>query len=547
MSFTQANGNPFLKATRERINIRLALCGPTGSGKTYTALGVASTIAKKMGSRVAVIDTENRSADRYADVFDFDRVVLSQFAPESYEQMIHAAASAKYGVLVIDSFSHAWDGPDGMLERVDQIAAQSRSGNTFQAWGKATPVFRALIQTLLNFPGHLIVTMRTKMEYVLEDDAHGKKIPKKVGMAPIMRAGVEYEFDVCADMDLDHTMVITKSRCFALANKVMSKPGPAFAESLFTWANQGEVPAPPKIVYTTPAATTSSTPADTPNAATCASGEPAPAPHAIPSEPPADPQADLEKMRKKRCIVEYTKFFHGDTKAALDHAAKLLKRPLGNSRSITADEAQFLLDSVTTTYQDGAPAKTPEAATTTDMEKVVAPPVDPPAMTDANRDAMLDKIHLLSTNFGADMRDMASSILGREIIGPVFKSLSDEDLVIVLNRLQEINAQRESNAGLTTATTNPTTEKPAAKPPASAPVVEKITPTQVLMKINTLCREMGALSAEQMLDVVSKRIGRRIFRLTELSGDESQKIATDLEYCKTHAMSPTAVLDEISF
>jgi len=232
----------FKKAERKGLKARLALCGPTGSGKTYTALGIAVTLAE--GGKVAVIDTERASADRYADKFDFDTCPLTSFSPEAYGEAIKDAAKNGYSALVIDSLSHAWDGADGMLERVDSIAKRSNSKNTFTAWGEGTPLHRRLIDQILDFPGHVIVTMRSKMEYIIEDNGKGKLAPRKVGMAPVQRQGVEYEFDIVGDMDQEHNIIITKSRAFDLADKVVNRPGKQFAETILKWAKGNSTPVP---------------------------------------------------------------------------------------------------------------------------------------------------------------------------------------------------------------------------------------------------------------------------------------------------------------
>lgn len=232
----------FKSAERKNLNIRLALCGPTGSGKTFTALGIALTLAD--GGKVAVIDTERSSADRYADKFAFDSLCLESFSPENYITAIEAAAAEKYPVLVIDSLSHAWDGQDGLLEKVEMISARSKSGNPFNAWGQATPIQRRMVDAILSYPGHIIITMRSKMEYVQErNESTGKTTIKKVGLAPVQRQGIEYEFDLVGELDTEHVLVMTKSRAADLADRIFPKPGKKFAEEVLTWAKGGKKPA----------------------------------------------------------------------------------------------------------------------------------------------------------------------------------------------------------------------------------------------------------------------------------------------------------------
>jgi|TARA_R110000824_G_scaffold94756_2_gene228387 hypothetical protein len=217
--------------------------GPAGAGKTYTAL----TVAAELGERIAVLDTERGSASKYADKFSFDVVELESFDPRRYVEVIEAADQAGYQVLVIDSLSHAWTGKGGALELVDQATARSKSRNSYAAWRHVTPLHNQLVDAILGCNCHVIVTMRTKTEYVLEDNGRGGKVPRKMGMAPIQRDGLDYEFDVVGDMDWEHTLVVTKSRIPDLSDQVYKKPGPAFGQALAAWVGVGAAmaPAPP--------------------------------------------------------------------------------------------------------------------------------------------------------------------------------------------------------------------------------------------------------------------------------------------------------------
>lgn len=247
----------FRPATKLKLKARIALDGPAGSGKSYTALRFAHTLAGPSG-RVAVIDTEYRSASKYTGEapdgvpFAFDVCELEHYAPSTYTNVIREAGKAGYDVLVIDSLSHAWDGTGGALDQVDRKAAASRSGNSFAAWRDVTPMHREMVETILACPAHVIVTMRSKMGYEMETDERGKVKPVKIGLKPIQREGVEYEFDVVGDMDLDHMLLVSKSRCSALDGARAVKPGAAFIQPLLTWLSEGvETPA---IVPTNPPA-----------------------------------------------------------------------------------------------------------------------------------------------------------------------------------------------------------------------------------------------------------------------------------------------------
>ncbi len=229
----------FKKAVKKKMPGRLALCGPTGSGKTFSALRIATGMLLP-GERFAVMDSERRSASKYADMFDFDVEELETHSPDTYITAIETAAKARIPVLVIDSLSHAWMGKDGALEQVDKIAKRSQSGNSFVAWRDVTPMHNRLVDAILNYPGHVIVTMRSKMEYVLEDNGHGKKTPRKIGMAPEQRQGMEYEFDVVGDMNLDNEIIITKTRCPKFKGLILKEPGEDFGKAFLEWLNAGK-------------------------------------------------------------------------------------------------------------------------------------------------------------------------------------------------------------------------------------------------------------------------------------------------------------------
>ncbi len=226
----------FTKATKKASKARVAFEGPSGSGKTYTAL----TTACALGQRVALIDTEHRSASLYADEFDFDTLELDSYDPQLLTEALAAAAMAGYDALVIDSLSHFWMGTDGMLEQVDRAARRSAGGNTFGGWKEMRPTERRMIEAMLAYPGHLIATLRTKTEWVVEENDRGKKVPKKIGLKAEQREGLEYEFTLVGTMDLDNTLVVTKSRCKALSGAVINRPDAGFGRTLGDWLQDGE-------------------------------------------------------------------------------------------------------------------------------------------------------------------------------------------------------------------------------------------------------------------------------------------------------------------
>lgn len=230
----------FKKAVRSKSKLRLAIDGPSGAGKTVTALRFACTL----GKRIAVIDSENGSAAKYQGTdfeggrpIEFDVLELSKYSPTDYTAAIEEAGREGYDVLVIDSLSHAWAGEGGALELKDRQADSERS--SFTAWKTITPMHNRMVEAILKSPCHVIATMRSKTEYVLEVNERGKQVPRKVGTAPIQRPGMEYEFDIYGSMDHAHILTVTKSRCPAVADQVVAKPGAEFMRAVAAWLESG--------------------------------------------------------------------------------------------------------------------------------------------------------------------------------------------------------------------------------------------------------------------------------------------------------------------
>lgn len=246
-------------AVKERLKARVAIDGPTGSGKTWTALQWATILATRPDGTLApigCIDTENRSAAYYAPtpgreikrlqpwdppyVFKHFKAV-APYDPRILASMMDAAEEdlGEDGVMVIDSLTHYYAGEGGTLDIVDDAGSRAH-GNKFAGWKEGTPAQRYMLDRIVHAPYHVIVTMRSKMEWVLDVAANGKTSPRKVGMAPEQRAGIEYEFTVVVDMDLEHRLVVGKSRCDEVADAVAPK-GRSFevAQKFAAWLGSG--------------------------------------------------------------------------------------------------------------------------------------------------------------------------------------------------------------------------------------------------------------------------------------------------------------------
>lgn len=236
-------------AVRAQSKLRLAITGPSGYGKTYTAL----RIAKGIGPKVAVLDCEHGKAALYAPAtpgaplkpgeFTFETEAPTSFPVEACIRFIRECEEGGYDVAIIDGFSQFWQGPGGLLEQNDNTAA-SKGTSTFDAWRVTTPKYHKLISALLTAKVHVICTMRVKMEYVAESSSSGKiERVKKLGLAPIQRDSTEYEFDFGLDMNAEHNGTVSKSHYLALPDgQYIEKPGEALGAQIAAWLTEGVAP-----------------------------------------------------------------------------------------------------------------------------------------------------------------------------------------------------------------------------------------------------------------------------------------------------------------
>jgi len=194
----------FKKAERKRSKARVAICGPSGSGKSYSAL----LVAKGLGGKVAAIDTENGSLSLYSHLLSFDVLELeAPYTPERYIEALKEAEKAGYDTLILDSITHEWIGKGGLLEIHDAMP-----GNSWANWSKVTPRHQKFIEAMIQSKCNIIATMRTKTEYV-ENEKNGKKTIEKAGAAPQQRDGMDYEFTLCLDVQQqNHIASASKDR-----------------------------------------------------------------------------------------------------------------------------------------------------------------------------------------------------------------------------------------------------------------------------------------------------------------------------------------------
>ena len=225
----------FRKAERRKAKLRLAITGPAGSGKTYGAL----MIAQGLGGRIAMIDTENGSGDLYANVCDYDvETLTAPYTVQKYLAAIHEAENSGYDVLIIDSLSHAWNGEGGLLDMHNTITKNMKSGNSYVAWGQITPWQNRLIETMLGSRCHIIATMRSKTDYAQLQNDRGRTEIRKVGLAPVQRDGMDYEFTIVFDLSMEHTVTVSKDRTSMFDRQVFTIT-PDTGRLLLDWLNTG--------------------------------------------------------------------------------------------------------------------------------------------------------------------------------------------------------------------------------------------------------------------------------------------------------------------
>ena len=230
------------KAKREKIYVKIALMAPSGGGKTYGSLrlatGMAEEIKKETGkdARILMANTEAKRGYYYANEFDYDIVDIdAPHNPEKYVELIEFAVKEGYDILIIDSSSHEWEGKGGCLELHQQ------AGGQYQSWKSVTPRHNKFISAIADSPIHIIATMRGKDQYEVNKDDRGKTSIQKLGVGAKQRDGFEYEFTCTflidqktntAEVQKDNTHIFDQEGPTILSEKHGIK--------IMQWANSGE-------------------------------------------------------------------------------------------------------------------------------------------------------------------------------------------------------------------------------------------------------------------------------------------------------------------
>ena len=226
------------KATRQKAKIRLGLSAVSGGGKTYSALLIGKGLAGGDLSKVAIIDTENGSADLYAHLGDYNVLTLTApFTPEKYVDAIKDCENAGMDVVIVDSITHEWDGKGGILEIHSKM-----EGNGYMNWAKLTPRHNNFIDALLQSKCHIITTVRRKQDYELTKNEKGKIEPVKVGLKEVTREGFEYELTVNLELTQRHNATASKDRTGLFIDKPEFVPSEETGKMLLDWCESGSEP-----------------------------------------------------------------------------------------------------------------------------------------------------------------------------------------------------------------------------------------------------------------------------------------------------------------
>lgn len=224
------------QASRKKAKIKMCLQGPSGSGKTMSALLIAYGLCG-IWEHIAVIDTENHSADLYDHLGAYKTVSIgAPFTPEKYIEALQLCISSGMEVVIIDSVSHEWEGSGGILDIHGRM-----QGNSYTNWAVVTPRHNAFVQAMLQSPVHIIGTIRSKQDYVLSE-RNGKVVPEKVGLKGVTRDGMDYEFTLVFDINMKHYATASKDRTRLFIDKPEFKPGIDTGSSILAWCNEGIAP-----------------------------------------------------------------------------------------------------------------------------------------------------------------------------------------------------------------------------------------------------------------------------------------------------------------
>ena len=197
----------YTRAVRGRFAPLLMLSGPSGTGKTYSALRLAKGMAGRDG-KIFVADTDNSRAKLYAEEFDFMHLDLREpFRPMLFENAAKAAQAQHASVLVVDNFAAEWNGPGGVLEwheeELSRMAGDDqarRESLKMVAWGRVKPPHKHMYQRLYQLNMAIILCCSAERKIAMikqtEGKSKGKVIPVDQGFQPIGDKDAAYAMTV---------------------------------------------------------------------------------------------------------------------------------------------------------------------------------------------------------------------------------------------------------------------------------------------------------------------------------------------------------------
>lgn len=225
------------KAEKQKVKIKIGLQGSAGSGKTYSAIKMALGMTNGDISKICVIDTENESASLYSGLFgEFLTIPFEPpYTPERCTEAISLCENHEdIEVIIFDSISHEWMGSGGILDLHSQMG-----GADMLKWAKLTPRHNRFIDSILQCKKHMICTMRSKQDYVMVENSKGKTVPEKVGMKAVTRDGVDYEFTLNFDIDINNFARASKDRTAIYKGKPEFKITENTGFEIKQWCEEG--------------------------------------------------------------------------------------------------------------------------------------------------------------------------------------------------------------------------------------------------------------------------------------------------------------------
>lgn len=252
-------------ATRKAVAPKVILAGPSGSGKSLSALllaaGMIDVRTDADWADIVVADADNLSSTYYVDTaftvgdgvnepvecVTIGRFTLIDFKPpyhpDRWIKLINEVVEAKKKILILDNFSAEWEGDGGVLDWTRRLGGRASD------WSVTDPAHNRVLDAIRKAPIPIIATLREKqaIEIMKVPDGRGgeKTEVRKLGMKPKQREGIEYEFDLQMSIAHDtHTASVGtgKDRTGLFSTRIPSVITPETGRTLANWAKSGDEP-----------------------------------------------------------------------------------------------------------------------------------------------------------------------------------------------------------------------------------------------------------------------------------------------------------------